>query len=612
MSWLASIFVALLTAAAGAVASGAVAALCVDWYHVSSREGGAGYFVLFLGLFGLIAGGVIGLIAARYVAAHADPSFFKALGYGLGVIAGVAGVIAGAARLLADVPPTIDGETLFLQVEIRWPAEQVTPPAADTGLAALTLHSIPAFSHTVRASARGALWLEDAHQVDGRWVAPGAVEVFTSRGSKALDVELGSKHHEGFLLRLPAYPTKRDTVWTDWLPRDGRGGPPRAKGLTYRYRVQRASEPIRSESVGRFEVLTVASQFYETQVQGKSVIAASARFRLRLAGNPVSFGASSDSAAAETPLDEVAVLPGPAGALLAHTDPSDTPSQCFLVVADGVRPRVDSLPDCGGVSQAQVLTSDNARFHEAQKVALVPGRINRETFAEHGVYLLGNATFDTRSLSFRRFTPDSALVLVPAVAPLGLSPDGRSLIRFGWGQDENGIGSESLPRLGVTDVVSNQSYLLAIDPARMRFPNFEALDPAWVDHHFTWERGQDGIDRLVERKHFVPIPFRGAVTTEDGGYQYYRIEKAGSALRVALLDFLVAEFRAERVPADSDAYEMPVKIDGRTVNVAASSDFGYVSVSMERGTGDTTLVTRIAERFDSVLATGKYDSLFAH
>lgn len=612
MSWLASIFVALLTAIAGALASGSVAALCVDWYHVSSREGGSGYFVLFLGLFGVLAGGVIGLITARYVAAHADPSFLKALGYSLGVVAGISGVVGGAARLLADVPPTIDGDPLFLMVEIRWPAEQTASPATGSGPASIRLHSIPAFSHTVRASVSGALWLEDAHQVDGRWVAPGAVSIFTSRGSRMLSVQLGAGDTEGFLLGLPASPTSRDTSWTDWLPRDGRGGPPRANGLTYRYRVRRSSEPIRFESIGPFEVQSVVSQLYETQVRGKSVTGAIATFRLRVQGNPVAFGTSSDSSTAEPLLDEVAVLPGPATALIVHGNPADWPGVCFLVVAESSGPRVDSLPDCGGVSQAQVLTSENALFHAARKVELVPGRINRETFAAHGVYLLGNSVFDTRSLSARRFTPDTALTLVPSVPPLGLSPDGRSLIRFGWGQDENGIGSESLPRLGVTDVVSGQSYLLTIDPARMRFPDFDALDPAWVDHHFTWERGQDGIDRLVERKHFAPIPYHGVVTTEESGYHHYRIEKAGTALRVALLDFLVAEFKAERMPADSDAYEMPVTIDGQTINVAASSDFGYVAVSMERGAGDTALVARIAAHFDSALATGKYDSLFAH
>jgi hypothetical protein len=144
----------------------------------------------------------------------------------------------------------------------------------------------------------------------------------------------------------------------------------------------------------------------------------------------------------------------------------------------------------------------------------------------------------------------------------------------------------------------------------MRYPNFDALDPAWLAHHFTWERGGDGIDRLTERKHFVPLPYFGVLNVYDGDDHNYRIERAGSALREALIDFLVAEFRGERIPADSGAYEMPVRIDGRVVKVAASSDFGYVAVSAERGSGDGQLVDSIGERFNAALATGRYDSLF--
>lgn len=66
----------------------------------------------------------------------------------------------------------------------------------------------------------------------------------------------------------------------------------------------------------------------------------------------------------------------------------------------------------------------------------------------------------------------------------------------------------------------------------------------------------------------------------------------------------------EPEPVDSDAYEYPVAIGNRVVNVAHSPGFGYVLVSLkDRGT-DTTLVPQIAEQFNAALATGKYDSMF--
>ena len=114
------------------------------------------------------------------------------------------------------------------------------------------------------------------------------------------------------------------------------------------------------------------------------------------------------------------------------------------------------------------------------------------------------------------------------------------------------------------------------------------------------------VDQLVERKHFVPTPYRGELSVECDGHQRFRWEKASEALRGVLLDVLVREFKAERQPADSGDFELPVTINGRTMNVAHSGDFGHVMVSTERrSTADTTLVARIGERFDAVLATGK-------
>ena len=81
MSWLASIAIALLTAAVGLMLGGYLASLAVGWYRVSSFEGGAGYFVVGLALgfsaivvprwgrswFTLSLGIVIGVMMLTYV-----------------------------------------------------------------------------------------------------------------------------------------------------------------------------------------------------------------------------------------------------------------------------------------------------------------------------------------------------------------------------------------------------------------------------------------------------------------------------------------------------------------------------------------------------------------
>ena len=50
MSWISTIFAALISAVAGLLLSGFVASLAVGWYRISSFEGGSGYFVVFMAL----------------------------------------------------------------------------------------------------------------------------------------------------------------------------------------------------------------------------------------------------------------------------------------------------------------------------------------------------------------------------------------------------------------------------------------------------------------------------------------------------------------------------------------------------------------------------------
>ncbi|HEU5154183.1 MAG TPA: hypothetical protein VFU03_05610 [Gemmatimonadales bacterium] len=56
MSWLASIFSALLTALLALFVGGFIAALAVDWYHISGREGESGYFVVGIAILSVGAG----------------------------------------------------------------------------------------------------------------------------------------------------------------------------------------------------------------------------------------------------------------------------------------------------------------------------------------------------------------------------------------------------------------------------------------------------------------------------------------------------------------------------------------------------------------------------
>jgi hypothetical protein len=217
------------------------------------------------------------------------------------------------------------------------------------------------------------------------------------------------------------------------------------------------------------------------------------------------------------------------------------------------------------------------------------------------------AILDTQSLTIRKVkivgpSDETPNANVPV---LGISPDQRSLAWYTNRSDEEAY-------IGVTDTVGGQHALLPIDRKRMRYANFDALDPSWLLHHFAWERDGDGVDRLVERKDFVPLPYHGRFSA-DKEYPNYQLEPAGLPLRAALEAWLVSELKAEALPgnAEPDAFSHGFLINGVEVNVMAIDTPGYVSIAFPTGkSGDPAVIGTIGKRFDEALASGKYDDLF--
>jgi hypothetical protein len=608
MSWSSSIFVGILTAIVGLLASTFVASLAVGWYRVPNFEAQSAAFVAGFAVLGFVVGLIIGIITSRTMGVPGAAGFFKTLGGANAMLLGLIAVVGITARLLADVPPKLDGETLMLAVEVRWPEGRAESPASISGEPTVTLGSVTRAGHVQRASSTGPLWTSDAHLVDGRWVAPGAVDIFTTRGRLVLSVRLDSATSFGFLLPLSGAPGRKDLGWTEWMPRPRPGAPPLPNGYTYRYRVQKRSEPVRTETVGPFDVQTIAHYFYNETVNGKTVLATSGRFAIRHRGQPVAVGGSgSDSAGANAAsrldrADGVAVIGGPQPALLVHfIDPNDS-GPCVVLTEEAGSLRTIPVPDCS-YANGSVLTSDTATFRQGERQ--VPrGHVNRLTFETPGLYSIGGSVIDTRRMAVHTYEFPEGFSIFPAVPPLGVSPDERSFVRFGSVWD--GATNQSHTSIAVVDFVGHRSYVLPVDEARMRYAKLDVIDPVWLMHHFAWAKGSDGIDSLVERKGFVPIPYHGTLTEASG----YWLEPAREGLRDAILDFLVKEYKGERVPVESYAYEYPVKIDGQVINVAYGSTGNYVAVSVPHGVTDRTLLETIAKRFDAELATGKYDALF--
>jgi hypothetical protein len=588
MSWTASFGAALVTGLVALFGAGTVASLAADWHNVSTFEGAAGFFVVGMSLLGGIGGFVIGLVVSRVKARRRRATFLETLATATATVAFALMLIAGASWLLADIPPRIDGEKLFLLAEVRWPAAAL-PPGSLPAIPHLRLGALR--GSVVRRLEPGAMFVEDARHEEGRWIVPGAVPIFTTRGGRLLELGTEEQSIAAFRVPLPRYPRGAERQWSGWLPAARPGEPAPPDQFTYRFKVIRESEPVRTQAVGAFDIDTVADYFY--YVSPESRLAAHARFRVRFKGQAIERA---------SPAERVAVVKAGRPALMVVADDPDDGTPCVLLVDEGKTLRVQPVEGCVTPLVVRPLTSDQARVDAARAQEHVPGWIDRGSFDQPGLYLLGTAIVDTRGFTVRSFVLPANARPDPGVPPLDLSPDERSFAWFVQDADES-------PRLAVTDWHSGETVILPIDRTRMRYNHAAALGPRWVQHHFRWTRGAGGIDVLVERADFVPLPYRGELTLgKPGEYQSYTLQSGEEALRSAILAALL-ELGGERLPSEAVGPQHRVRVRGEVVNVTIIGSPAYLSVSIEAGS-DPAVMADIAAALDAMLATGRYDGLF--
>ncbi len=185
---------------------------------------------------------------------------------------------------------------------------------------------------------------------------------------------------------------------------------------------------------------------------------------------------------------------------------------------------------------------------------------------------------------------------------MALSPDERSMAWYTPGD------TATPPAIAVMRLDTGATTTLPLDRARMRYraPQLD-LDAAWLDHHYTWSRGEDGADRLVVRKTFTPLPHRGALTLGRAGeFQSYQLEPGGSPLQQAVRDLLVREIGALARP---DEYGTPlVALDGAEYRVQLDRSAATVSVFTYKGSPES--MARIGASIDRALASGRFDAMF--
>jgi hypothetical protein len=209
--------------------------------------------------------------------------------------------------------------------------------------------------------------------------------------------------------------------------------------------------------------------------------------------------------------------------------------------------------------------------------------------------------FDSETLTLRPYDNADQSRLIDRLPPVGIAPDGQSFVRVEWDQE-----STDRTVLAVTRLDGGPRYRLPIDAARMRYHVVDHIDPAWLQHHFEWRPVPGAPDEIVPRSTFTPMPYRGTLSTTSD-YREYRIGPALTGLRPAVIDWLVSEFKGERVTNDESAFAQEVKIGDTIVKVSFSPEGeSHVGIWMDRGP-DTRLVAEIATKLDAALATYRFD-----
>jgi hypothetical protein len=232
-----TVLIALLTGVAGAVLAFIGGDMATRAHNVSNFEGGRAMGLVFLIVpAGLLVGLVIGVVVARNVGEPGFSGFAKAQGIALLAATGLAVLAFGFAILRAPRTPTLDGQPLVLDFEVRMPDGRDVPSADD---------------FTVLMTSRGYgddrrnadLQLDSTSSSEGRVVIPARAPLNTTTTQRFLVVnDVGGKYY-WFDLPLRAKPKALDLEWSDWWPAPGKSATADVNGnggFQIRYRVAKA------------------------------------------------------------------------------------------------------------------------------------------------------------------------------------------------------------------------------------------------------------------------------------------------------------------------------------------------------------------------------------
>lgn len=220
MLWLIALVSAITTAAIGLVGTGLLAGACVSWFRISSFEGKSGFFVVGLALVGGILGLLIGAITP-FIAAATSERFtgWSACLLPWGIVVATLLIAAAACRLVADVPPRIDGRRIVMRIELRLSDRaDGTPCPSPLEFAGSSWILLRSDLLGLRVSTNGAtLRTDDARREDGAWIIAGELWPHTRRGRLTLEASLDGRALPPVASPIPGAPGREHLEWSEWI-----------------------------------------------------------------------------------------------------------------------------------------------------------------------------------------------------------------------------------------------------------------------------------------------------------------------------------------------------------------------------------------------------------
>lgn len=419
-----------------------------------------------------------------------------------------------------------------------------------------------------------------------------------------------------------------------------------------------ATPPERVEAIGALELVTHlrAQRGGDAAGFGWQHVA---HWSLRRHGQPLVFeapgGVFGDRSQPLTRINAVFVIERGAGLpdLLVHVGDAHNTSSFHLVRQQGEALQVRLLCIVSGgdnaVAWAQHLQRSGAGGAVERLPAALPGRTQwlqgprlerlRADALDAGRYLMlgRRCLFDTVGGPVRWIPYDADGTSTLPWGPALVSPDGTRLARLGHAEAPGSpAGTDRRPLLLVAELLSLPDGVvpgsvaahqaarqlgrerdlwqrIELPHTRMRFATLREVDVAWVLHHFRWQRDAQG-ERLVERRGFVALPHRGALSEASARYT---VEGLKDGQRQRFVDFLVQRFDGRPLADGSGEFGVSVQVGAHVVTVDESG-FHIAQPGRPAAPGQPQdpqvqrdAVRRLGEAFDAELASGRLDHLFA-